>query len=110
MGGDSITSQISSQLPPLEIAGADAARAIARLATEILPGAWSEPAFGEELARTDSRTWIAWDPEAARGRVAGFLILRLGPEVGEVLSVGVAIHWRSRGLGRFLVEAAVAVT
>lgn len=80
------------------------------MATEILPGAWSEPAFGEELARTDSRTWIAWDPEAARGRVAGFLILRLGPEVGEVLSVGVAIHWRSRGLGRFLVEAAVAVT
>ena len=84
--------------------GADAV-ALAEIARAGLPEPWSETAFAEEIEAGEARAWVVRDPAGAP--VAYLMARRVLDEV-EILSLAVAAAWRRRGLGRALVEHALA--
>ena len=66
---------------------------------------WSAAALRAELAREDVRCLVARD---ARGEPAGYLLARRVLDELQVSSVAVAPGRRGRGVGRALLEAALA--
>lgn len=91
--------------PRVERARAADAAALARLAAASLPEPWSEAGFAEELAATDARVWVVRD---AGGAPIAYLAARRVLDEVQVLSLAVAPEHRRRGLGRALVEQALA--
>jgi ribosomal-protein-alanine N-acetyltransferase len=88
----------------LRAARADAA-ALAALAAETLPEPWSEAGFAAEIATPAARVWLARGPA---GSVAGYLAAQRVLDELQVHSLAVAPAARRRGLGRALVEHALA--
>jgi ribosomal protein S18 acetylase RimI-like enzyme len=81
------------------------AAALAGLAASALAEPWSEAGFAEEIAAPASRVWIVRGPAGAP--VAYLAAHRVLDEL-QVLSLAVAAAHRRRGLGRALVEHALA--
>jgi ribosomal-protein-alanine N-acetyltransferase len=65
---------------------------------------WEAGALARIMALSGGFGWLAWEDEEP----AGFILVRdLGNEC-EVLSLGVAPHWRRRGIARELLAATIA--
>jgi [ribosomal protein S18]-alanine N-acetyltransferase len=63
---------------------------------------WEAPALARIMALSGGFGWLAWE----ENEPAGFILVRdLGNEC-EILSLGVAPHWRRRGVARTLLQAA----
>ena len=65
---------------------------------------WKENGWKTELAETSARVWCAEE----NGCVVGFLALRFVAGVGEILNVGVLATSLRKGVGRGLMEQALA--
>jgi ribosomal protein S18 acetylase RimI-like enzyme len=85
-------------------APADAA-ALARLAAESLPEPWTAAGFAAELAAPAARVWLIRGPA---GGPAGYLAAHRVLDELQIHSLAVAVPARRRGLGRALVEHALA--
>jgi [ribosomal protein S18]-alanine N-acetyltransferase len=83
---------------------ADAA-ALARLAASALLEPWSEAGFAEEIAAPEARVWIVRSPA---GEPLAYLVAHRVLDELQVLSLAVEATHRWRGLGRALVEHALA--
>lgn len=81
------------------------AAALAELAAAALPEPWSEAGFAQEISAPSSCVWIVRGPAGAP--IAYFAAHRVLDEL-QVLSLAVATPHRRRGLGRALVEHALA--
>lgn len=89
-------------------AGPDDAGAVCGLAVRSLADPWTAASLREELARDDARGWVAIARDGAAGEAAvGYLLLRLGVDAGEILSLAVDPAHRRRGVGRALVARAL---
>jgi ribosomal-protein-alanine N-acetyltransferase len=84
--------------PGVRKAGPDDAAAIARIAAESLPEAWSEASIRASLARAGSVAWIV-DP------ALGFVLGWRADDEAEILTLAVEKQARGQGLGRALVTA-----
>lgn len=89
----------------VERAGPADAAALARLAALSLPEAWSEAGFAEEIDAPDARVWIVRDPA---GAPIAYLVAHRVLDEFQLLSLAVAESHRRHGLGRGLVEHALA--
>ena len=69
------------------------------------PRPWHVSHFLDELASTHSFPLVAFDPA---GKVAGYICLMSLLDEGHILNVAVRSDCRGRGVGRMLVERAVA--
>jgi ribosomal-protein-alanine N-acetyltransferase len=78
--------------------------AIAALAQELLPEAWTEPQISSEVALPEGRVWVA----RAGERLVGFLVARRELDELHVLLTGVAPDARRRGIASRLLETALA--
>ena len=92
----------AAQVEPATLA--DAA-ALARLATEALPEPWSEAGFAAEIGSPRARVWIIRCPA---GEPLAYLVAHHVLDELQVLSLAVAARHRRQGLGRALVEHALA--
>ena len=86
-------------------AGPEDAPALAALAAAALPEPWSEAGFAAELARPEARVWLA---RGGGGRVLGYLAAHRVLDELQVLSLAVASGERRHGIGRALLERALA--
>jgi ribosomal protein S18 acetylase RimI-like enzyme len=77
--------------------------AIAALARELLPEAWSEAQLSSEVALPEGRVWVA----CAESGLCGFLVARRELDELHVLLTGVRPDARRRGLATRLVQAAL---
>jgi [ribosomal protein S18]-alanine N-acetyltransferase len=83
---------------------------LARLHAPLFVAPWSAAGFAELLAHPGALAFLAVaGPAPAQGRqeAAGFILGRLAADEAEILSLGVALAWQRRGLGRRLVEELV---
>jgi ribosomal-protein-alanine N-acetyltransferase len=78
--------------------------AIAALARDLLPEAWSEPQLSSEVALPEGRVWLARDGAS----LLGFLVARRELDELHVLLTGVAPAARRCGVGTRLLEALLA--
>ena len=79
---------------------------VAALAAEAQEDAWSATSFRQELRVAGAHLWVARD---AAGDVVGYLAVRRVLGELHVLSLAVATGSRRRGVGRALLERALAV-
>jgi ribosomal protein S18 acetylase RimI-like enzyme len=94
----------ASPPPRIEAASTRDAAALARLAAQALPDAWSEQGFAQEIGTPVARVWIARGPD---GEPIGYLVAHVvGAEI-QVLSLAVDARHRRRGIGRGLMEHAL---
>ena len=91
--------------PQVEAATAQDAPDLARLAAAALPEAWSERGFAEEIEAPQARVWVARGPA---GSPIAYLVAHAVSEEIQVLSLAVDAGYRRRGIGRSLVEHALA--
>jgi ribosomal-protein-alanine N-acetyltransferase len=91
--------------PRIERARVADAAALARLAAESLPEPWSEHGFAEELEAPGARVWLVRDPA---GEPIAYLVAHRVLDEIQLVSLAVAATHRRRGLGRALVERALA--
>ena len=91
--------------PAVERASPGDAAALARLAREALPEPWSEAGFAAELAAPPARVWVVRGPAGAP--LAYLAAQRILDEL-HVVSLAVRAPSRRRGLGRALLEHALA--
>ena len=91
--------------PQVEAATARDAAALARLAAQALPEAWSERGFAQEIAAPVARVWVA---RRSDGEPIGYLVAHAVQDEIQVLSLAVAAPHRRRGVGRALLEHALA--
>lgn len=77
--------------------------AIATLARELLPEAWTEDQLSSEVALPEGRVWVADE----RGALVGFVVGRREVDELHVLLAGVAEAARRRGIASRLLEAAL---
>ena len=89
----------------VEAATAEDAAALARLAASALPEPWSEGGFAEEIAAPLARVWVVRGPG---GAPVGYVALHAVQDEIQVLSLAVAAPYRRLGIGRSLVEHALA--
>ena len=89
----------------VEAATAEDAAALARLAAAALPEPWSERGFAEEIAAPAARVWVVRGPG---GEPIGYLAAHVVAAEIQVLSLAVAAGHRRSGVGRGLVEHALA--
>ncbi len=66
---------------------------------------WSRRSFAHELRNPYSRTWVAVGPKE---QVWGLIVLWLLPPEAEIATLAVAPAHRGRGLGRRLLQQALA--
>ncbi len=83
------------------LAGLDDAAAIARIAREALPEAWSEASIRASLARPGALAFVV-DPEL------GFALGWRAGDEAEILTLAVDKQARGQGLGRALATALLA--
>jgi ribosomal-protein-alanine N-acetyltransferase len=84
--------------PSLRVATPDDAAALARIAREALPEAWSEASIRASLARPGACALVV---ERSRGFVLGWH----AADEAEILTLAVEKQFRGQGLGRALVAA-----
>jgi ribosomal-protein-alanine N-acetyltransferase len=89
----------------VERAQAADAPALAVLAAAALSDAWSEQGFADELANRAARAWLVRQPQ--QGPV-GYLVAHHVLDEIQVVSLVVAEGFRRRGIGRALLEHALA--
>ena len=89
----------------VELATPADAAALARLASAALPEPWSEAGFAEELAAPEARVWLVRGPA---GAPVAYLVAHRVLDEMQVLSLAVDAAQRRLGLGRALVEHALA--
>jgi ribosomal protein S18 acetylase RimI-like enzyme len=100
-----------SEAPARALAIARAALAdaapLATLAASALPEAeaWSEPGFAVEIAAPQARVWVARSPG---GALVGYLVAHRVLDELQLLSIAVEAAARRRGVGRALIEGALA--
>ena len=94
-----------SEAGRLAAATAQDAAALAQLAAAALPEPWSEEGFAQEIEAPLARVWIARGPA---GAPVGYLVAHVLGEEIQVLSLAVAAGFRRQGIGRSLVEHALA--
>ena len=101
MGSDGTTGA-----PPLSVRPARLSEcgAIAALAKELLPEAWSEAQLSSEIALPEGRVWVASGPP----RLLGFLVARRELDELHILLTGVAHGAQRRGVATRLIEALLA--
>jgi [ribosomal protein S18]-alanine N-acetyltransferase len=95
---------VSEGGPRVERAAPADAAALAALAAE-LPTPWSEAGFAGEIAAPAARIWLIRGPA---GAPVGYLAAHRVLDELQVHSLAVAPRERRRGLGRALVEHALA--
>jgi ribosomal protein S18 acetylase RimI-like enzyme len=78
--------------------------AIASLAADLLPEAWSEAQLSSEVALPEGRVWVARESAA----LVGFLVARRELDELHVLLTGVAPAARRRRVAARLLAAAIA--
>jgi ribosomal-protein-alanine acetyltransferase len=78
--------------------------AIAALAKELLPEAWTEAQLSSEIALPEGRVWIA----RSGGALVGLLVARRELDELHVLLMAVAPEARRHGIGARLLETVVA--
>jgi ribosomal-protein-alanine N-acetyltransferase len=82
--------------------------AIYPLLERVIEHPWSRETLRQELAHSGSRAWLAQQSGAeAGGECVGFLLLRMGVDVAEILLVGVRPSARRAGLASELVREAL---
>ena len=91
--------------PRVEAATARDAAALARLAAEALPEAWSERGFAQEIEAPVARVWVA---RGRGGGLIGYLVAHVVGDEFQLLSLAVAVRYRRLGFGRLLLEHALA--
>lgn len=89
----------------VERARAEDAAALARLAAASLPAPWSAAAFADEIVAPASRVWLFRD---ASGEPVAYLVAQRVIDELQVVSLAVAGPQRRQGLGRRLLEYALA--
>jgi ribosomal-protein-alanine N-acetyltransferase len=85
---------------------ADLAALVALEADAFGAGAWSEQAVAAELALVGETRWV--QVAEVEGRVVGYVDLMVAGDTADLTRVVVAPQRRRSGLGRRLVEAALA--
>jgi ribosomal-protein-alanine N-acetyltransferase len=85
-------------------AGPEDAAALAETAASTLPEPWSEAGFRAQLSRPEARAWLAREG----GETVGFVVVHRVLEELQILSLAVAARFRRRGIGRVLLERALA--
>jgi len=90
--------------PSVRLATGDDLDAVAALGAASLASAWSRAALARALARRDTLLFVAGPPDT----LAGHLLARVVADELEILEVAVARARRRAGLGRALVERALA--
>ena len=78
--------------------------AIAELARQLLPEAWSEAQLSSEVALPEGRVWVA----ASGSGLEGFLVARRELDELHILLTGVRPELRRRRIGARLLELALA--
>ncbi|MFN7952945.1 MAG: ribosomal protein S18-alanine N-acetyltransferase [bacterium] len=73
-----------------------------------LKGAWSRVHFVEELESPLGACYVARGPERRGSPVLGFAVVRVVGDECEVLTIAVDPRFRRRGVGRALLERALA--
>src|SRR5262245_50978862 len=85
---------------PIRGARAGDERELARLASAVLPEAWSQEAFATSLASDAARALVAEE----QGALVGFALARCAADEAELLTLCVDPDHQGRGLGRRLAE------
>lgn len=81
---------------------------VAALSTRCFGGsAWTVAELHAELARSFAEVWVA---RGADGSIAGYAVAWFVGDDGELLTIGVDVEARGRGLGRALLERVQAST
>ena len=97
---------------PIEIhvsrAGPHDALSMAAIHRSCFTRAWDEATMAQFLASPDALCLIGSVPDDSGGIMAGLLIARKAADEAEILTFGVAPSCRRMGLGRALLEAAIA--
>lgn len=83
--------------------GPEDAPALARLHGELFPTGWNSATF----AAFCGEAGIAALAAVAKNEIVGFAVCRVAADEAEILTLGVAPHWRRRGAGRALLCAAL---
>ena len=91
--------------PRIEAAIARDAASLARLSAEALPEAWSERGFAQEIEAPVARVWVA---RGCDGEPIGYLVAHAVEDELQLLSLAVEARYRRRGIGRMLLEHALA--
>jgi len=91
--------------PRIDGARAEDAPALARIAAAALVDPWSEQGFAEEIGTPQARVWVA---RGAAGEPLGYLVAHAVAGELQVLSLAVVGEHRRRGVGRRLLEHALA--
>jgi [ribosomal protein S18]-alanine N-acetyltransferase len=82
---------------------------MAAIHASCFPRPWDEAAMAQFIAGADCLCLIASTIDDTGGVAAGFLIARKAADEAELLTLGVGPAWRRRGLGRALLQAAMAL-
>ena len=83
--------------------------AVAALSRAVFDMPWSETHFAHEVAANDSRGWVAVAADTrGSGQVVGVVVLWVLPPEAEIATLAVHPAWQRQGIGRALLEHALA--
>ncbi len=85
------------------------AQVVARLHASCFAKPWDEAAMGQFIAGPETVCLIASAVNSSGGFPSGFLIARKAADEAELLTLAVAPHCRRAGLGKALLQAAMAM-
>ncbi len=82
--------------------------ALAAMASEIFPSAWTQTSLHAEILREEGRIWLARPEDAENAPLAGFVVVRRVADELHVQALGVRGPLRRHGVGAALVTASLA--
>ena len=82
--------------------------ALAAMASEIFPSAWTETSLHVEAQREEGRIWLARSEDAEAAPLAGFVVVRRVADELHVQALGVRGPLRRHGVGGALMTESLA--